>query len=76
MSEPGGKETCAVPECKIILSMFESTVGKCKCSKKFCTTHRHAIDHNCTFDYHALNKNNLKKTLIVVDSKTTNKVKI
>lgn len=36
---------------------------KCHCKYVFCSKHRHAIDHDCTFDYKAMQQNKLKNDL-------------
>lgn len=33
----------------------------CSCGYVFCSGHRHAQDHNCSFDYAAFDKTNLAK---------------
>lgn len=38
---------------------------KCKCEKKFCITHLHAEEHNCTFDYKLESQILLKKQIDV-----------
>jgi AN1-type zinc finger protein 5/6 len=35
---------------------------KCKCERVFCISHLHAEEHNCTFDYRAEAKENLKRS--------------
>lgn len=33
----------------------------CRCGYVFCSGHRHAADHNCTFDFAALDRKKLSK---------------
>lgn len=48
---------------------------KCKCDYTYCSKHRHASDHNCTFDYLTANKEQLAKQLIpCVADKITNRI--
>ena len=34
---------------------------KCRCGFRFCNKHRHAEDHDCSYDYRELGKIRLKK---------------
>jgi len=47
LPEKSGKNRCE--HCSIKISIV--TQFTCRCSKKFCGKHRHADEHNCTFDY-------------------------
>ena len=37
-------------KCAKKLSLFERQL-RCKCTLYFCTQHRHAMDHECSYDY-------------------------
>lgn len=39
---------------------------KCRCEHYFCSTHRHADKHNCTFDYKSHHQQQLKKNNVKV----------
>lgn len=39
---------------------------KCRCEHYFCSTHRHADKHNCTFDYKSHHKQQLRKNNVKV----------
>eukprot|EP00941_MAST-03F_sp_MAST-3F-sp1_P005203 g5203.t1 len=45
------KNRCAHEGCKKKLTLVEKSVGKCRCGLIFCSQHRYASAHNCTFDY-------------------------
>ena len=47
LPEKSNKSRCE--QCSIKISIV--TQFTCRCSKKFCGKHRHADEHNCTFDY-------------------------
>lgn len=51
---------CEYPTCKKKLTL---TSIVCKCKKYYCTKHRHDVDHACTFDYRAEQKEQLNKFL-------------
>jgi len=55
---PNGR--CAFETCKKTLAL---TSTACKCEKKFCSAHRHAETHFCSFDYQASGKEQLMKTM-------------
>ena len=42
------KKTCDHPDCKKKIGLVKFP---CKCGKTFCSLHRLAENHNCTFDY-------------------------
>jgi len=54
------KERCAFATCKTPLTL---TSTACKCEKKYCSAHRYAESHACTFDYRASGKEELMKTM-------------
>ena len=54
------KPRCAFPACKKKLGLLGFA---CKCEKIYCTNHRPAEMHLCTFDYRAESKANLLKYL-------------
>jgi hypothetical protein len=60
IAEPqlNNEKHCAMCNCK--LGMFSYP---CKCKQKFCASHRHNFNHNCTFDYKNLEINKLKTKL-------------
>lgn len=47
-------------ECKIRLNPF--TEFKCKCKNTYCSKHRLASDHNCTYDHKKEHIERLQKT--------------
>jgi len=49
---------CAHPECKKLIGYIGYT---CRCDKTFCAFHRFAKEHNCTFDFKTLERENLAK---------------
>lgn len=65
------KKRCAFPECKkkIGLLGFE-----CKCGQLFCAAHRHAEDHNCSFDHKSQGKNILEEKLVKVVAQKINAI--
>jgi AN1-type zinc finger and ubiquitin domain-containing protein 1 len=54
------KQICAHEDCKKKLNL---TDFPCKCEKVFCTQHRYASEHNCSFDYRASSTTELLKTM-------------
>ena len=54
---------CSHHDCKKKLSLTDTLTGHCKCLKMFCPLHRAPETHNCTFDRHSFEKNNLAKVL-------------
>merc|ERR1712066_830715 len=50
------KRRCLICKCKIGLTGFE-----CRCGGLFCSTHRYADAHNCTFDYKEDGKEKIRK---------------
>jgi predicted nucleic acid binding AN1-type Zn finger protein len=51
---------CMMENCKCKLKL---TDYPCRCGKYFCGEHRLSEYHKCTFDYKALNKEFLLKTM-------------
>ena len=48
---------------------------KCRCKNTYCSKHRHASEHECTFDYLTANKQQLAKQLTpCVADKVTNRI--
>jgi hypothetical protein len=47
LPEKSGRTRCE--QCSVKISIV--TQFTCRCSKKFCSKHRYADEHNCTFDY-------------------------
>jgi len=62
LPEKSGKTRCE--QCSIKISIV--TQFTCRCSKKLCGKHRHANEHNCTFDYIKHDRNILEKANIKV----------
>lgn len=63
------RKVCAAEGCKKKLSL---TSVECKCGKAFCSSHRYAEQHNCTYDYKKNKEDLLNKTNpIVAPSKIT-----
>jgi hypothetical protein len=62
MSEEAKKapKRCMKEDCKCKLKL---TDYPCRCGKTFCGNHRLSEYHGCTFDYKALNKEILLKTM-------------
>ena len=49
---------CNHPDCRKKLKLTDI---ECRCGLKFCTEHRYAGSHNCTFDYKKLGRDRLEK---------------
>jgi predicted nucleic acid binding AN1-type Zn finger protein len=47
---------------------------ECACGKKFCFKHRYAEQHECTFDYKARGKKDLKKNNPKIEYKKINRI--
>lgn len=47
---------------------------KCKCDDVFCSLHRHADQHNCTFDYKSAGRDALAKANPVVKAQKFDKI--
>jgi hypothetical protein len=54
---------CQATNCKtkLVLSDFP-----CQCKKYYCSSHRHAENHLCSFDYRQAGANSLGKNLVKV----------
>ncbi len=63
---------CKYPKCKRKISSLFKEISRCKCGKIFC--HQHRLDHECTFDYQAVEKKRLQDNLIKVVPKKIIKV--
>ena len=63
---------CQMNNCKHKLKLIDFP---CKCDKKFCSKHRHAEDHYCTYDYQKNNNKILHTNLVkVVGDKLEDKI--
>ena len=51
---------CSGKECRRKLSLVDQTLV-CKCGKTFCSRHRHASAHSCSYDYAKENADRLGK---------------
>ena len=60
------KKRCECEGCNIKLMLTDMP---CKCTKRFCSRHRVAEDHKCSFDYKAAGKVLLTSNLVKVASK-------
>jgi len=47
---------------------------KCRCEQTFCSAHRHADAHNCTFDYKAAGREELTKANPLVVTKKVEQI--
>lgn len=54
---------------KLVLSDFA-----CQCKGFYCSKHRYAEDHSCTFDYKAAGNKLLSKNLVKVDGEKVQKI--
>ena len=54
------KNRCNHPDCKKKLSLTDYS---CKCGKTFCSKHRPAVSHNCSYDWKKCHQANLNKVL-------------
>ena len=54
---------CEMDSCNARLTLTDMA---CKCSGYFCSGHRHAEVHSCTYDFKALYKEQLQKNLVEV----------
>ena len=45
------KQHCAVPDCNKLIRHVDEIIGKCRCGKTHCTTHRLSFHHDCQHDY-------------------------
>lgn len=46
-------------ECNVTLSITETISGKCRCSEVFCKKHR--LNHLCSYDHQAVQRNALQQ---------------
>ena len=60
------KPSCAFETCKKRLSLTDVA---CRCTLKFCGSHIHAEDHNCTYDYKINGRQYLSTTLVHVEKR-------
>ena len=60
------KPSCAFETCKKRLSLTDVA---CRCMLKFCGSHIHAEDHNCTYDYKINGRQYLSTTLVHVEKR-------
>jgi hypothetical protein len=54
---------CEAKNCKKIVKGIEKVYRTCKCEKIFCGTHYPSVKHQCTFDFHAREKQRLTNQL-------------
>lgn len=54
---------CAHPDCKKKLRLTDCD---CRCGQRFCSSHRLAEDHNCTYNYKAAALAQLEAQLVKV----------
>ena len=67
MTKSNKKERCSMEGCKKKLSAVKFT---CNCGKNYCTAHRLAESHNCTYDFREEGKKILEeKNQLVVKPK-------
>ena len=60
-SSSKSKKSCAHPSCSKKLHLADL---ECRCGKKFCSAHRYAEEHACTFDYRKLGMAQLSTTVV------------
>ena len=59
-------------DCYICLRKLGLLPFKCRCDKYYCSKHKFATDHNCTYDYKKSHQIELaKNNPIIVGSKIT-----
>jgi hypothetical protein len=58
---------CAL--CNKKLGLADTVTGKCKCGGVYCKKHRDGESHKCAHDYHGLQKELLKESLVVIQAK-------
>lgn len=62
-------------ECKAKISLIEQEINTCICGYTFCTTHRHAEEHNCIGDFQSRGRNIIaKNNQKVVSDKVKNRI--
>lgn len=61
IEKPKKKNRCAICNVKVGLLGFD-----CRCGGKFCGKHRHADDHECSFEYKLMHQKKLESDLTVV----------
>jgi len=67
--KPPKKNRCHECRKKVGLTGFE-----CRCGGLFCSLHRYSDKHQCTFDYHALGAEQIRKANPVVVSEKVQKI--
>ena len=60
---PPKPKRCMCEGCKTKLSLIDFA---CKCHGWYCSMHRHAESHSCTFDFKAKGQESLEKQLVKV----------
>lgn len=65
----GSSKRC--PICKKKLGLTAIT---CRCGNTYCTGHRHAESHNCTFDYKEEGRNQLSKVITKCETAKLEKI--
>ena len=66
-------DKCNFDGCNRKLSLLEKTM-KCKCENVFCSRHKHAEKHECTFDYKNNGTKQLEKILVKIEPKRIEKI--
>jgi hypothetical protein len=62
---------CSWETCKKKLGL---TGFDCRCGGQFCSLHRYANEHNCTFDYKEHGKNEIRKNMPLVQAERVRKI--
>jgi len=70
-TEKKKRNRCSWESCnkKLGLTGFD-----CRCGGQFCSLHRYANEHNCTFDYKELGQNEIRKNMPVVQAERVRKI--
>ena len=61
-------------DCKKKLTLVQETTNLCRCDKYYCDSHKDAVVHKCSFDYHNFNSSNLHNTLVTVVASKIDKI--
>jgi hypothetical protein len=62
---------CEKADCKVKIMLSDFA---CKCTKYYCSQHRHAELHSCAFNFKELGHQNLEKQLIKVAGQKVDKI--
>ena len=68
---PERPKRCQYTSCKTKLALSDFA---CQCKQIYCSTHRHAESHDCTFDYQGATKKSLEKQVVKVVGSTLNRI--